>query len=203
MIATTKQIRPTVTAQQNEQFLEMVPLIRSRARLAFRRLRPEAKQELVQEVIANAYCRFSRLVRAGKAALAFASPLANYAIRQVLDGRQVGTSANTRCVMSHYQRAVAGVIIERLNAFDHEQGEWRDALVEDHHASPADIAAARIDVAESFRAMPPKNRRIAKTLAMGESASGAAKRFKLSQARISQLRRELRASWQEFQGETA
>jgi hypothetical protein len=181
----------------------MLPLIRHQARLAFRRLRPEHKAELVAEAVANAFSHFSRLVRAGKADLAYATPLANFAIRQVLDGRQVGTKLNTRDIMSHHRRSVYGVIIERLDSFDHEQGEWREALVEDHHATPADIAAARIDVAAWFRTMPPKNRRIAKALAMGESTSEAAKRFCVSLARISQLRRELQASWQEFQGETA
>ena len=78
----------------------MLPLIRSQARLAFRRLRPELKDELVQEAVANAYCRFSRLVRAGKADLAYATPLANYAIRQVIAGRRVGTKVNRRDVSS-------------------------------------------------------------------------------------------------------
>ena len=53
MIAITQQPRQTVTAQQNERFLDMLPLIRSQARLAFRRLRPEHKNELVQEVVAS------------------------------------------------------------------------------------------------------------------------------------------------------
>ena len=202
MIATIQQPGQAVTAKQNERFLEMLPLIRNQARLAFRRLRPEHKEELVAEVVANAFCRFSRLVRTGKAGLAFASPLANYAIRQVLDGRQVGTKLSSRDITSHHSRSACGVIIERLNTFDREQGEWREALIEDHRATPADIAAARIDLTEWFRSMSPRIRRIAKALAMGESTSEASKRFKLSLARISQIRRTLRASWQEFQGET-
>jgi hypothetical protein len=38
---------------------------------------------------------------------------------------------------------------------------------------------------------------------LGNNATDAAKQFRVSLARISQLRRELQASWQEFQGETA
>jgi hypothetical protein len=201
VIAITKQPRRDVNAKQNEHFLKMLPLIRSRALLAFRRLRPENKAELVAEAVANAFCQFSCLVCAGKADLAFATPLADFAIRQVLDGRRVGTKLNSRDIMSHRRRLADRLIIERLNAFDHEQGEWREALVEDHHATPADIAAARIDVAAWFRSMPRRTRLIAKTLAMGESTSDAAKRFCVSLARISQIRRELQASWQDFQGE--
>jgi hypothetical protein len=201
MIATTQQPRQAAPAQHNEHFLEMLPLIRSQARLAFRRLRPERKHELVQEVVANAFCAFTALVRRGKANLAFATPLANFAIRRVIEGRRVGSKLNTRDIMSHRVRSTYGVTIESVHLFGHEQGEWREALVEDHHATPADIAAARIDVAEWFRSIPPRNRRIAITLAMGESTTEAAKRYCVSSARISQLRRALWVNWQEFQGE--
>src|SRR5471030_1368878 len=123
----------------------MLPLIRSQARLAFRRLRPERKHELVQEVVANAFCAFTALVSRGKANLAFATPLANFAIRRVIEGRRVGSKLNTRDIMSHQVRSTYGVTIESIHLFDHEQAEWREALVEDHHATPAEIAAARID----------------------------------------------------------
>jgi hypothetical protein len=36
------------------------------------------------------------------------------------------------------------------------------------------------------------------TLAMGESTSGVARQFNLSSARISQLREELKTSWERF-----
>jgi hypothetical protein len=86
MIAITKQPRQTATAQENEQFLNMLPLIRNQARLAFRGLQAEHKDELIQEIIANAYCAFVKLVRRGKASIAYATPLTNFAIRQVLRG---------------------------------------------------------------------------------------------------------------------
>ena len=87
MIAFTKLPHHFTKAKTDEQFLKMLPLIRHQARLAFRRLRSEHKEEMVAEAIANAYCRFSRLVRAGKTDLAYATPLANYAIRQVIAGK--------------------------------------------------------------------------------------------------------------------
>jgi hypothetical protein len=176
----------------------MLPKIRRKARLAFRWLRPEHRDELVQEVVANAYCTFVALVRRGKADVAYATPLANFAIRQVIAGRQVGTKPKLRDVLSPAAHSADGIVVERLDTFDEDQGEWRAALVEDRHATPADIAAARIDVAAWLRSLSARNRRIAKTLAMGETTSGAAQRFKLSLARISQLREELKASWERF-----
>jgi hypothetical protein len=48
-----------------------------------------------------------------------------------------------------------------------------------------------------------RKRELAKFLAVGNTATEAARRFRVSGARVSQLRGELQASWEEFQGETA
>jgi RNA polymerase sigma factor (sigma-70 family) len=198
MIAITKPVHQDVRVQENDRFLEMLPKIRSQARLAFRRLRPEHKDELVQEVVTNAYCAFAALVRDGKADVAYATPLANFAIRRAIAGRQVGSKPNHGDVLSPHARSAYGIVVERLDAFDEELGEWRAALVEDRHATPADVAAARIDVAAWLRSLSPRSRRIAKTLAMGETTTEVARKFNVSRPRISQLREELKASWERF-----
>ena len=94
-----------------------------------------------------------------------------------------------------------GSSVERLDHFDHEDNCWQEILVEDGRATPADVAASRIDFAQWLREMPGRIRRIAKFLATGESIWAAARRFALSPARISQLRDEFRTSWLVFQGE--
>jgi hypothetical protein len=196
MIAITKPVHQDVKVQQNERFLEMLPRIRSQARRAFRQLRPEHKDELVQEVVVNAYSAYVRLVRRGKTDVAFATPLANYAIRQVIAGRRVANKPSLGDVMS--PQAHSGTVVERLDVFDEVQGHWRQVLVEDRRATPAEIAAARIDVAAWLRWLSPRNRRIAKTLAMGETTTDVARKFNLSRPRVSQLRAELKASWEKF-----
>jgi hypothetical protein len=201
MIAPVQNPCRSIEQQHHDRFLEMLPRIRSQASVAFRQLRPEHKAELIQEVLANAFVAFARLVRRGKANVAYATPLANYAIRQVLDGRQVGTKPNVNDVTSPYARAACGFVVERLDRFDTEEGEWREVLVEDRHAGPAEIAAARIDVAAWLRSLPARDRRIAKTLAMGETTTDVARKFNLSRPRISQLRELFRKSWEQFQGE--
>jgi hypothetical protein len=198
MIVITKPVHHDVKNQQNEKFLDMLPGICSQARRAFRQLRPEHRDELVQEVLANAYCQFVRLVRRGKSELAFATPLANFAIRQVIAGRRVADKPRLRDVLSPQARSVDGIVVERLDRFDEQECEWRQVLVEDRHATPADIAAARIDVAAWLRSLSVRNRRIAKTLAMGESTTDVARQFQLSRPRVSQLREELRTSWEQF-----
>ena len=198
MIVITKQVHQDVKDQENEQFLDMLPRICSQARRAFRQLRPEHKEELIQEVVANAYCRFVGLVCRGKADVAFATPLANYAIRQVIAGRRVANKPRLRDVMSPQAHSADGIVVERLDVFDEGQCQWRQVLVEDRRATPAEIAAARIDVAAWLRSLSPRSRRIAKTLAMGETTTDVARKFNLSRPRVSQLREELKASWEKF-----
>jgi hypothetical protein len=55
MITIAMQLHQDVNVQEKARFLEMLPRIRRPARLAFRRLRRERKDERVQEVLGNAY----------------------------------------------------------------------------------------------------------------------------------------------------
>ena len=204
MIAPIRLAKQTLNSDSaRDRFVAMLPKIRDQALVAFRNVRAERREELVQEVIANAFCAFTRLVRQGKEHVAYPTPLAWYAIRQIRDGRRVGAKCNVRDVSSELARRRLGLRIERLDHFDLKKNDWREVLVEDRHATPADLAAARIDVAEWFRAMKPRARKIAKALAGGESTQNVALQFGVSPARISQLRRELQESWEEFQGFSA
>jgi hypothetical protein len=184
----------------NQTFLDMLPQIRSSARLAFRSAGPEAKEELVAEVVANAYCAFVRLVEKGHADQAFATPLASFAIRQVCSGRRVGTPRNVRDVSSRYAQQQKGFVLDRLDVFHRQRQEWLEVLIEDKNAGPAETAAARIDVAAWFRTLDRRNRRIARALARGETTSEVAAKFRLSQGRVSQLRQKFKQSWETFQG---
>ena len=97
--------------------------------------------------------------------------------------------------------AVMGVKLQRLNGAQDHCGRWQDIVVEDKTATPADIVATRIDFADWLKSLGRKKRRIAKTLATGESTQATARKFKLCPGRISQVRSELRDAWHEFQGE--
>jgi hypothetical protein len=183
------------------RFLAMLPAIRRTAEINFRKVRPELRNELIQEVIANSLVAYARLANLGKEDLAFPSALARFAVAQTRAGRRVGSSLRIRDIMSSYAQHQNGFHVERLDQFDPVEEEWQEILVEDRRATPADVAASRIDFAQWLREMPCRFRRIAKCLATGESTFAAARRFALSPARISQLRNEFRKSWLVFQGE--
>jgi hypothetical protein len=155
---------------------------------------------LVQEVVAGSFAAYARLIELGKEELAFSSALARFAVGQVRAGRKVGSRRCVREVMSSYAQNCKGFQVDRLDYFDEEESCWREIVVEDRRANPADIAACRIDFSAWLRLLPSRRRQVALALAAGESTGGAAKRFGLTAGRISQLRQWFRESWDSFQG---
>jgi hypothetical protein len=202
MIATSK-LSQSVTHPPvwHRPFLAMVPKIRRQARFAFRKTQPELRQELIAEVIANALLAYVRLVELGKQDVAFGSALGRFAVAQVRVGRRVGNRLRVGEVMSLYAQRQKGFQVEALDHFDDEENCWQQMVVEDKRATPAEIAAVRIDFASWLRLLPRGRRRIALALAGGETTTTAAKKFRVSPARISQLRQWLKENWLRFQGE--
>jgi len=82
-----------------------------------------------------------------------------------------------------------------------KNGDWKEIVIEDRRSTPAETAAARIDVGEWLSGMTDRRRQIAEMLAAGHSTSEAAERFQITCGRISQLRRQLERSWHAFQRE--
>ena len=202
MIARAKKRSPNTAALSAcEKFLSLLPAIQEQARFAFRSENPEHRQELIAEVVANCWAAFVRLVERGLIDVVYPTPLAGFAIKQVRDGRRVGTKLNVLDVSSEYCQARKQITVERLDQFDEQKGEWKEVLIEDRHAGPADTAAARIDIADWFARLPKHKRRIAATLATGETTKRTARKFRVTPGRISQTRRELEAAWQDFQGD--
>lgn len=183
-------------------FLAMLPAIRTHAQIAFRHLDPEARQEAVQEVICSATAAYFRLWQLGKVDLAYPSVLARFGVAQTRTFRKVGGRLNVRDVSSGHCQCRKGVVVERLDKFHAKRGEWLEAVVEDPRTPVPDQAAFRCDFPAWLATLRRRNRRIAKALSIGHTTSEVAKRFKVSPGRISQLRKELRDSWQDFHGET-
>jgi len=191
----------TLTAIQ-AAFLAMLPKIRQYAAAAFVRCGPEARQEAVQEVLANCWAAYVRLVARGKADLAYPTALARFGVAQYRDGRRVGNRRRAKDVLSEYAQQQRRFIVERLDQFDRQEAIWKEALVADHHTPPPDQAAFRCDFPAWLGRLPRRQRRIAVTLALGNTTGEVAEQFHLSAGRVSQLRRELAENWQQFVGST-
>lgn len=181
-------------------FLALLPHIRERLRFGFRKLPADERAEAMAEAIASIAIAYARLHRRGKAAVGFATTLASYAVRQYFAGRRVGSPLNRDDVSSRYGQQQRGHRVVSLDRRDPD-GAWKEVLVEDRRTTPADLAASRIDLVEWFARLPHPKRRIAKTLARGESTQETARRFQVTPGRVSQLRRELELDWREFQAQ--
>jgi hypothetical protein len=191
----------STTPANHAPFEAMLPAIRRTAQITFRKIRPELRDELIEEVVANCYVAYVRLIERGQADRALPSPLARFAIAQVRAGRRVGNRLRISDVLSNYAQYRKQFFVEPLDQYDEEEDCWQQVLIEDKRATPADVAACRIDFAEWLRRLTARLRKIALALASGETTKGAAEKFGLSPARISQLREWLKKSWEAFQGE--
>jgi len=79
-----------------------------------------------------------------------------------------------------------------------EEGAWAalQRLDVDKAKAPGHLSPRQRDLR-----VPRRKRQIAELLATGESTGTTSKRFGLSAARVSQLRRQLKRSWEKFVGE--
>lgn len=181
------------------QFARLLPEIDRHVRFRFRHLDPELCEDRTADAVALAFEMFVGLVRHQRGKDAFPTPLADFAVRQVSEGRQCGTSQNRHDVTSRYCQHLTGVQVLSLHRNERHSDRWQEWVVEDRSAGPADVASTRIDFRDWLSTLSHKNRQIAELLAAGETTQTVAQQFQLTAGRISQVRRELLRAWNEFQ----
>lgn len=182
------------------RFTERLPEIQRRAHAAFRNCSVELRTELIAEVTADCCVWFHRLAELGREPDEYVIALTRYAIKRVGCGLQVGNARNKFDVSSRYGQLQLGICRESLQWRDTDAGEWHEMTLESRGASPAEIAALRIDLRHWLSTLTLRQRAIALALAAGYETYRVAERFKLSRGRISQLRREFAASWHQLHG---
>ena len=193
--------QPRLNPRQQQQFAQMLPMIERTARAAFRHHHPDAREELTAEVVAAALVMFAALAQQRRESIAYATPLARYGVARVRDGRRTGSQMNINDVGSRSCQQRHMIKLERLDRRRRDEEGWREIVVEDKTAGPAEIAATRIDFDEWLGRLSTRKREIAETLALGETTGQTARQFAMSAGRVSQIRRELMDSWQTFVGE--
>lgn len=187
---------------QTDDFVAMLPTIGTIARRAFRAWNYSDREELVAEAIASSFVQYCGLLARGAADRAFATPLGHYGVRHAHVGRRVGGHLNRDDVSSAYCRRHRKVSLLRLTLpSSSNQSTWKELVVEDRRASPAEVAAVRVDFQQWLDQLPEREHRIALYLASGEPTCNAAAHFGVSSGRLSQIRAELRASWEAFQAD--
>lgn len=106
-------------------FLAMLPAIREQANCAFRKMRPAAKEDAVEEVVCHTCVALARLAAQGKANVASPSALTRFVVKQFRAGRRVGCRLNVHNVSSEYCQLRKHVALERLDKQGRKSGQWQ------------------------------------------------------------------------------
>jgi hypothetical protein len=200
MIATLQQPRQVTQAQRDERFLEMVPAIERHAQVAFRNLQPQAREEAICSVLADAFCAYRRLAELGKQDMAYAIPLVRYAVARYRAGRCIANRTNSRDVSALVAQRRRGFRLDSLDRVN-VKSTWADMLADNTLTPIPDQVAFRLDFPAWLRGLSRRDRKLARFLALGNTTAEAAQRFGVTPGRVSQLRRALERDWQAFQND--
>jgi hypothetical protein len=185
-------------------FLAVLPEIQSYARLKFRYLKPERRQDAIQEAVAAAYVSYCRLAVRGLLHLATIGSLVTFAVRHVRANRHVGGTQETlNDVLSPAAQRRHGIqnLTYRPKSSDAKCDDWLAETIADKKAKIIDLVWTKIDFAAWLSTLTRRDRQIVAALARHERTSDVAERFGLTRGRVSQLRRRYEWDWLRFQGE--
>ena len=193
------------SAQQ--QFTATLAAVEDAVHYAFRgRLRPQEYEEKLAEARAAAWSAWQGLILKGKDPLAVGvTGIANNAVRNVRQGRRIGNrTCGGRGAMDIQHPRVRRALGLRVVPFEElagpSAGSWSDWLAEDNRVTPADEAIFHLDYQAWLAGLTERKRRVAELLAEGHEGFVVARLVGIAQSRVTQLRHELEANWESFQG---
>lgn len=208
---------PPEKSHLHAEFLALARVVEQHARITFRAQNAPEQEEAVAEAVAAAFESYVRLKARGQDPVRdFPSAMATFAVLHIKDGRHVGGCSSSLDVLSPKAQQIHGFHVASLpisfrNDLYHPCAdvvgrEQRDALEEwlrDNTQTPVlDQVCFRLDWPAFLRTLTRRDRALAKFMALGHSAKAAARKFELSQGRVTQLRQQWQREWLVFQGET-
>jgi hypothetical protein len=197
-------------------FLTVLPRIQTHAEIYFRHLHcPGRRDDAIQEVIAIAWKWFLRITEQGKNVDEFVMALADLAVRHVRSGRGLCGQERARDVLSSRAQRIKGFRVEALPACtrrdheriyatphgQHEMDVFEQRLADNVQTPVVEQVIFRLDFRQWVVQLGPRNREIAKDMALDLTTTELAQKYQISSGRVSQLRRELHLDWSRFHGE--
>jgi hypothetical protein len=190
--------------------LAILPQIERHARIYFHDVRCAGKKEdLIAETIALSWSWYRRLMRKGKDVARFVGTLARYAARAVRCGRKITGQEKARDVLSSVAQKrhgfkVASLPVSTRRSFEkvyssvrgqEDLDGWEERLHDNTLTPVPDQASFRLAYPQFVRSLGRRDRQMAHFLSLGNSAKQAARRFKVSPGRITQLRQRWCRDW--------
>jgi len=180
-------------------FMKILPAVQTHAKIQFRRLPAERREDAIQEAIASACVSVQILASKGRLHLARPSTIANYAVNHVRNGRHVGGHQDAAGdAISPAACRRHGIQVCGLPG-DHG---LKGFFIADRRTDVAELAAFRIDFVDWLSTFGRRDRRIITALGSGAGNTVVAQSFGISVGRVSQLRRRFEREWMSFQGQT-
>jgi hypothetical protein len=190
-------------AALHARFLSILPRIETHASIVFRHVRcPHRQADCIQETVSLAWKWFVRLASRGKDACQFPSTLATYAARAVKSGRRVCGQEKAKDVLSPLAQQRHSFVVSTLPQHSTlSTNPFSEALADNTKSPPDEQAAFRMDFPAWLVTLGDRNRRIAEDLALGHRTKELATMHRITEGRVSQLRREFYLTWLLFHGE--
>lgn len=210
------QCIPQTREDLHVAFLRIMPTVETHARVRSHHIScPGKRDDFVAEAVSLAYKWFTRARLQGKDLSDRPAALATLAVRAVRSGRRLAGQERARDVMSPVAQARNGFKVEGLSSTtaaphqmlygDPHGQEAVDAYEERLHSNTQtpviDQVVFRCDFKDWMGTLPARSREVAGELMAGEHTQDVAGKVKLSQGRVSQMRRELYESWLRHVGE--
>ena len=145
-------------------FLSLLPVIERYARSAFRHLSGDDFDDAVQETVAHTCVAYVRLVRQNRPERAFPTALVRFAVAQIRDGRRVGNRVRGGDVLSPRAPHRKAFVVERLNWWDRQRGEWLELTLADRRLPIPDQVCFRIDFQTWLERLNRQQRQVVTTL---------------------------------------
>jgi hypothetical protein len=183
-------------------FLSVQERNRLHAHNSFRHLKcPHRKEDAVAETMALAWKWYRLLAHKGKDARRFPSTLAAFAARAVKSGRRLCGQERAADALSPLAQARHGFVVRTLPAPSTLSATpFSEALIDNTRSPVPEQVCFRLDF-PSWLANLGDRRRIVEDMALGHRTKDLAQRHKVTEGRVSQLRREFQLDWRRFTGE--
>jgi hypothetical protein len=197
------EARPEADAHLQDAFAAVVmPAVERHARVYFRHVKcPERRADLTAEAVGLAWKWFRRMAKKGKDGTRFPTAIATLAARAANSGRRVAGQEKSKDVLSPLARRRHGFAVEKLPDFSTLSGNpLAEALHDDRRSPVPDQAAFRIDFPAWLDTFDSRRRSMILDMAQGHRTQELADKYGVSEARISQIRREAAEEWTTFHG---
>ncbi len=187
----------------HSRYNAVLPRIVQHARVYFRWIKCwHTKEDKIQEVRSLCWKWIEQLHKAGKEWWLFVSRLADYACRQVKSGRKVTGMISAKDVMNEITQTRKGFYVGKLPDYSTEStNPLAEALTDNTVSEVPDQVAFRIDFPEYQDTFSDRDRQLMDDMLLGHRTKDLARKHRMSEGRVSQLRRQFHEGWGRFHGE--